>query len=263
MDLQLKNKVVFIAASSKGLGLATAEQLLQEEAIVIINGRNSERLKISQDALFAKYGDCVLSFSGNVTDPDFAHQLKIFIEEKFGKLDVLITNSGGPARAEFESISDEEWQSAYDLTFLSHVRLIRTLLPLLRKSSTANVLTITSVSVKQPIQNLILSNSIRAATVGLTKTLALELADEGIRFNSILPGWTKTDRVNSLMKSRADQNKTTVKEEMDKQSVEIPLGRLAEPEEFANVATFLVSPRASYLTGTMLSVDGGSVKGIF
>jgi 3-oxoacyl-[acyl-carrier protein] reductase len=178
MDLQLKNKVVFIAASSKGLGLATAEQLLQEEAIVIINGRNSERIKNSQDALFAKYGDCVLSFSGNVTDPDFAHQIKIFIEEKFGKLDVLITNSGGPARAEFKSISDEEWQSAYELTFLSHVRLIRTFLPLLRKSSTSNVLTITSVSVKQPIQNLILSNSIRAATVGLTKTLALELADE-------------------------------------------------------------------------------------
>ena len=263
MDLHLRNKIVFIAGSSNGLGLAIAEQLLQEDAVVIINGRNSQRLKMAKEILHAKYGENVQSLLGDVTDQNFATRLNKFISDKFGKLDILITNSGGPGKAKFESISDDEWQNAYELTFLSHVRLIRTLLPLLRKSPTANVLTITSVSVKQPIQDLILSNSLRAATVGLTKTLALELADEGIRFNSILPGWTKTDRVNSLMKSSADQNNTTIEQEMKKQSGEIALGRMAEPEEFANVATFLVSPRASYLTGTMLSVDGGSVKGIF
>jgi len=263
MDLQLRNKIVFIAGSSNGLGLATAEQLLQEGAVVIINGRNSQQLNSTEDALLPKYGDNVVSFLGDVTELNFPQLLSEFIKKKFGKLDILITNSGGPGRANFESISDDDWQNAYELTFLSHVRLIRTLLPLLRKSSTANVLTITSVSVKQPIEKLILSNAIRAATVGLTKSLALELADEGIRFNSILPGWTKTERVNTLMKSRANQNNSTIEEEMRKQSSEIALGRMAEPEEFANVATFLVSPRASYLTGTMLSVDGGSVKGIF
>ena len=146
---------------------------------------------------------------------------------------------------------------------MSHVGLIRELLPLLKKSTHSNVLTITSYSVKQPIPNLILSNSIRAATVGLTKTLSLELAKQGIRFNSIMPGWTLTERVKSLMENRAQINKTTVEQETKKQAQESPLGRMAEPEEFANIATFLVSPRSSYLTGTMISVDGGMVKGIF
>jgi 3-oxoacyl-[acyl-carrier protein] reductase len=136
------------------------------------------------------------------------------------------------------------------------------MLPLLRFSDTANVLTVTSYSVKQPIPNLILSNSIRAATIGLTKTLALELGKEGIRFNSILPGWTKTERVKILMENRAQLNNSSVENEIAIQASESPLGRMAEPDEFANVAAFLVSPRASYLTGTMLSVDGGMVKGI-
>jgi 3-oxoacyl-[acyl-carrier protein] reductase len=136
------------------------------------------------------------------------------------------------------------------------------MLPLLRFSDTANVLTVTSYSVKQPIPNLILSNSIRAATIGLTKTLALELGKDGIRFNSILPGWTKTERVKILMENRAQLNNSSVENEIAIQASESPLGRMAEPDEFANVAAFLVSPRASYLTGTMLSVDGGMVKGI-
>ena len=146
---------------------------------------------------------------------------------------------------------------------MSLVGLIRELLPLLKKSTHSNVLTITSYSVKQPIPNLILSNSIRAATVGLTKTLSLELGKQGIRFNSIMPGWTLTERVKSLMENRAQINKTTVEQETKKQAQESPLGRMAEPEEFANIATFLVSHRSSYLTGTMISVDGGMVKGIF
>ena len=144
---------------------------------------------------------------------------------------------------------------------MSHVRLIRAALPHLRESNAASVLTVTSVSVKQPIVNLVLSNSIRAATVGLTKSLALELGKDGIRFNSILPGWTETERVNDLMAFRAKNNNTTIEEEIRKQSAESPLGRMGQPEEFANAAAFLLSPAASYITGVMLNVDGGMYKG--
>jgi len=145
--------------------------------------------------------------------------------------------------------------------FLSHVRLIRAALPYLKKSNSASVLTITSYSVKQPIPNLILSNSIRAATVGLTKSLALELGPNGIRFNSILPGWTKTERVQELLKFIAEQNESTVEKEVDKITAECPLGRMASPDEIGRAAAFLLSPASSYITGVMLTVDGGMVKG--
>ncbi len=262
MDLLLAGKIIFIGGSSQGLGYATAETLLNEKAVVIINGRNQEKLEKTAERLNQKTNGSVFPFTGDVTNTNFPSELFEFIKSKFGKLDVLITNSGGPAPGAFESINDESWYNAFELSFLSHVRLIRAMLPLLRVSETANVLTVTSYSVKQPIPNLILSNSIRAATIGLTKTLALELGKDGIRFNSILPGWTKTERVESLMKNRAQLNNSSVEDEIKKQALESPLGRMAEPEEFANVAAFLVSTRASYLTGTMLSVDGGMVKGI-
>ncbi len=262
MDLLLAGKIIFIAGSSQGLGYAIAESLLNEKAVVIINGRNQEKLEKSSEKLTQKTNGTVFPFAGDVTNSDFPSKLLEFIRSKFGKLDILITNSGGPAPAAFELINDETWYNAFELSFLSHVRLIRAMLPLLRLSETANVLTVTSYSVKQPIPNLILSNSIRAATIGLTKTLALELGKDGIRFNSILPGWTKTERVKTLMDNRAQTNNSSVEDEITKQASESPLGRMAEPEEFANVAVFLVSPRASYLTGTMLSVDGGMVKGI-
>jgi 3-oxoacyl-[acyl-carrier protein] reductase len=181
--------------------------------------------------------------------------------ESLGGLDILITNAGGPPSGAFESFDDAAWEKALDLSLMSHVRLIRAALPHLRRSQAAAVLTITSYSVKQPIPNLVLSNSIRAATVGLTKTLALELGKDGIRFNSILPGWTETERVTELMTFRAGQNGTTVDEEIRKQMAESPLGRMARPEEFAKPAVFLVSPAASYITGVMLTVDGGMVKG--
>jgi 3-oxoacyl-[acyl-carrier protein] reductase len=176
-------------------------------------------------------------------------------------LDILITNAGGPPSGAFESFYEASWQKAIDLSFMSHVRLIIAALPFLCQSKAASVLTVTSYSVKQPIPNLVLSNSIRAATVGLTKSLALELGSAGIRFNSILPGWTATERVTELMTFRAKQNGTTVEYEIDKQSKDSPLGRMGTPEEFANAAVFLVSPAASYITGVMLTVDGGMYKG--
>ncbi len=263
MDLNLKDKIAFIAGSSQGLGYAIAQQLLEEGAIVILNGRNEQKLRNSLATLSSKSKDSVYSFAGDVSDKEFANNLKVFLEKNFNKLDILITNAGGPSPQKFEDIDDSTWYDAIDLSFMSHVRLIRSLLKFLKKSEVANVLTITSYSAKQPIPNLILSNSIRAATIGLTKTLAIELGKDAIRFNSILPGWTMTERVTDLMENRAKTNNSSVEEEIEKQALESPLRRLAEPQEFANVAVFLVSQRASYLTGNMISVDGGMVKGIF
>lgn len=261
MDLQLTGKKALVAGSSRGLGYAIAEVLLMEGAQVVINSRNPEKLAAAAEKLSKKSGYAVHTAPGDVTDPAVVENIIAQVINSAGGLDLLVTNSGGPPSGKFETIDEETWKKGLDLALLSHVRLIRAALPYLRKSEAASVLTITSYSVKQPIPNLVLSNSIRAATIGLTKTLALELGGDGIRFNSILPGWTNTERVQELMQDRADINNTTVEEEKRKQAAESPFGRMATPQEVANPAVFLLSPAASYLTGVMLAVDGGMYKG--
>lgn len=261
MDLQLQGKRALVLGASKGLGHATARGLALEGCDVVINGRNPEKLTAAAQGLAGEAGTKIVPLPGDVTDIPFAKHLVEETVNALGGLDLLVTNAGGPPAGNIESFDDDTWQHAVELSFLSHMRLIRAALPHLRKSDAASVLTITSYSVKQPIPNLILSNSIRAATVGLTKSLALELGYEGIRFNSILPGWTETERVYELLAHRAEAKGTTPSEEMATQMANCPLGRMASPEEFANVAVFLLSPAAGYVTGTMLSVDGGLYKG--
>ena len=263
MDLQLKGKIALVTGASRGLGAAVAETLSLEGAKVAINSRNSEKLIETGNRIQAKSGNSILAVAGDVTEPAFPDRLVRTVIDEFGGLDILVTNAGGPPPGRFDSFTDEDWQRAFESNLMSHVRLIRSALPYLEMSSCAAVLTVTSYSVKQPIPNLILSNSIRAATVGLTKSLALELGEKGVRFNSILPGWTKTERVEQLMASRAAANNSSIQEEIQKQAAESPLKRLAEPSEFAAAAVFLCSPAASYITGVMLSIDGGMVKGLF
>lgn len=262
MDLKLSGKVALVAGSSKGLGAAIAKQLSMEGASVVINGRNADRLDKTAADITNESGNPVLAVCGDVADLDVPQKLVDATISKFGRLDILVTNAGGPPRGLFADLDDAAWQKAFESLFMSPVRLIRAALPYLEKSDAASVLTITSYAVKQPIPNLVLSNSIRAATVGLTKTLALELAEKGIRFNSILPGWTTTERVEELMQSRANQNQTTLTQEYQKEADACALKRMATPEEFAAVAVFLVSPIASYMTGAMIPVDGGTVKGL-
>jgi len=261
MDLGLKNKRALVTGASRGLGFATARALALEGCRVAINSRNIESLTTSAQSLAQESGTQVVALAGDVTDPSVPEKLVAQCVEAFGGLDLLVTNSGGPPAGKFESFDDQAWQSAIELNLLSHVRLIRSALPHLRRSDSASVLTITSYSVKQPIQSLVLSNSVRSATVGLTKTLALELGRDGIRFNSILPAWTETERVHELMAHRARMNSTTIEEEIARQAQDSPLGRMGTPEEFASVAAFLLSPAASYVTGVMLTVDGGMYKG--
>lgn len=263
MDLQLAGKIALVTGASRGLGYATALLLAREGAEVIINSRDPEKLSAAASRIEQSTSQTVIALPGDVTDPAVPARLVEQIANQLGRLDILICNAGGPPPGAFDSFDDAAWQKAVEMSFLSQVRLIRAALPLLKQSRAASILTITSMSVKQPIVNLVLSNSVRAATVGLTKSLALELGKFGIRVNSILPGWTQTERVTELMTNRAKTNATSIDEEINKQAAESPLGRIATPEEFANAAVFLVSPAASYLTGVMLPVDGGMLKGTF
>lgn len=263
MDLQLKDKRAFVAGSSRGLGFATALALACEGCKVAVNSREKKNAKATAKKITKESGIQAYGFAGDVSKASNAESLIEAAASALGGLDILITNAGGPPAGSFESFDERAWQKAVDLSLMSHVRLIRAALPYLRKSSAASVLTITSYTVKQPVPNLVLSNSVRAATVGLTKSLALELGKENIRFNSIMPGWTQTERVMELMALRSKNNNTTVDEETAKQTAEIPLGRMGQPQEFANAAVFLVSPAAAFIHGVVLAVDGGIIKGTF
>ena len=263
MDLKLRDKRALVTASSRGLGFATARGLALEGCRVAINSRDHERLANAAMKISAETGVDVFPLVGDVSEGMVPERVVQQAVEALGGLDLLVTNAGGPPPGKFEAIDDPTWQKAIDLSLLSHVRLIRAALPALRQSEAASVLAITSYAVKQPIPNLILSNSVRAATVGLVKSLALELGGEGIRFNSILPAWTETERVYELMRNQAKNNNGTLEEVIALRAKDSPLGRMGTLEEFANAAVFLLSPAASYITGVMLTVDGGLYKGTF
>ena len=263
MDLQLEGKRALVTGASRGLGYATARTLAMEGCRVVINSRDPAKIESAAATLTEECGHEVVGLSGDVTSPGMPEHLAQRTVEALGGIDLLVTNSGGPPAGRFDTFDDDAWRSAFELIVLSHVRLIRAALPELRKSYSAGVLTITSFSTKQPIPNLILSNSLRSATVGMTKSLALELGGEGILFNSILPAWTETERVHELMVHRASVNGTTAEEEFAKQAADSPMKRMGKPQEFANAAVFLLSPAASYITGLMLSVDGGMYKATY
>ncbi len=264
MDLGLQGKKALVVAASKGLGFATAKQLVQEGAHVAICGRVQARVENAVQKLkeVRRQETAVFGFVTDVTNSAQIQQLVQDSASTLGGLDILVTNAGGPPGGTFDSTPIEAWEQAFHLTLMSVTHLIKAALPYLRQSNAPSILTITSISVKQPIAGLFLSNAIRPAVVGLTKSLSQELGPEGIRINSILPGWTATERVEEIMAYRAAQNGTTAEIEAAKITSTIPMRRMGRPEEFGAVAAFLVSPAASYVTGAMLQVDGGSYTGL-
>jgi 3-oxoacyl-[acyl-carrier protein] reductase len=263
MDLGLQNKVAIVVASSTGLGFAAADTLLGEGARVVICGRDAGRLETAQRTLQERHGVAnVAALQVDVLVSADNQRLIDFAVEQFGGLDILITNAGGPPSGTFDSVDLDGWQRGLNLTLMSVVQLVKAALPHLRQSDAASILTVTSVSVKEPIPGLLLSNVVRPAVVGLTKALSQELGIEGIRANSILPGWTATERVTYIFENRAKANGTSVAAEQEAINNAIPLKRMADPAEFGRVAAFLVSPAASYVNGVMLQVDGGLYHGL-
>jgi 3-oxoacyl-[acyl-carrier protein] reductase len=262
MDLGLKDKIVLVAGASRGLGAATAREFAREGATVILCARNEKALVKVQDAILREMKGQTASMvmPTDLTQDEDVERLINYATARFGRLDILVTNCGGPPTGRFEDHDLPAWQAAVDTVLFSVVRLIQTALPHLRKSETPSILTFASNSARQPVPNLTLANSLRLAVVGLTKTLALELGREGIRVNSILPAWTKTERVMEILTERAERNGTSVEEELARQAEESPLHRLGTPEEFARAAVFLCSPAVPFMTGVMLPFDGGIYK---
>ena len=209
MDLQLRDKVALVTAASKGLGKAVATRLAQEGALVAICARGEEQLKATSSEIETSTGRRVLPLQADVSVPDQADGLVRATVEEFGRLDILVTNAGGPPPGQFLDLTPEDWETAWRLTLMSAVRLLYAAVPVMKEQKEGSVLAITSVTVKQPLPNLVLSNSLRLSIIGLIKTLADELAADGIRVNGICPGWTRTDRVDQLLQAAAEGGQPT------------------------------------------------------
>lgn len=261
MDLGLQDKVVLVAAASQGLGAAVALEFAREGARLVICSRNKERIEARANAIRVETGAAVAPIVADVSKQEDVERLVEATVERFEGLDILITNAGGPPAAPLTELSPADYEDAFRLNMMSAVRLCYAALPHMLRQESGSIVTITSLSVKQPIDNLVLSNSIRLGVIGLTKSMANELGPRGIRVNSILPGWTRTSRVAELLEGRAQARGTSPEIEADRIARSFPLGRLAEPEEFARAAVFLASPAASYVHGVALLVDGGACQG--
>ena len=262
MDLFLKDIRVLVAASSSGLGAATARVFSQEGAVVTLNGRNAASLDEAATSLRSETHNQVHTVPADVSKPQQAAELVERAARAMGGLDILVTNAGGPPSGTFDAFDLDDWKQAIDLTLLSHVQLIRTALPYLRQSQHPAILTITSLTAREPLDNLTLSNGIRPAVVGLTNSLSKELASHNIRVNSILPGTVHTGRIDSLIQSRSQASRMTEDEVLQQMQDAVPLKRIGQPDEFARVAVFLCSPAASYVSGVALVVDGGRSESI-
>jgi 3-oxoacyl-[acyl-carrier protein] reductase len=262
MDMGLKGAVTVVTASSQGLGKATALALAQEGANLVMCARDVERLEAAAREIREQTGVEVITVPADVSTEEGISAVVAAAVERFGRIDVLVTNAGGPPPGDFTKHSDEAWQRAFELNLLSVVRLIRAALPHLQASGRGRIINFSSTSVKQPIEGLILSNSLRAGVIGMAKTLAGEFAPYGITVNNIAPGRIDTERVRSLDRNRATALGISEEEAKQAQIANIPLGRYGEPLELAALAVFLASDKASYITGTTIPVDGGMVKGI-
>ncbi len=261
MDLGLRGRVALVAAASKGLGRAVAEELAAEGARLVICARGQDGLEATRAAL-AEYGGDVVALPADVGEPQDVDRVVSAGLEAFGRIDILVTNCGGPPAGPFEQHGPDAWAKAVRETLGGAVNFARAVLPGMKERGWGRIINITSIAVKQPVDGLILSNSVRAAVTGFARTLANEVGGTGVTVNNVMPGFTWTDRVEELAERSAEAHGSTRDEVVAAWEADIPLGRLAEPREFAALVAFLASERASYITGTSIPVDGGWIRAL-
>ena len=262
MDLGLKNKVAVVAAASKGLGRAVALELAREGARVAICSRNRDQLRQTAEFIHGETGAEVYYEQVDVSRGDEVRTFVTNTANRFSEIHVLVTNAGGPPAGLFVSLRPQDWLHAFHLNLMSVVRLCSEVVPYMQRNRWGRIINVTSISVKQPLDGLMLSNSIRAAVVGFAKTLSNEVARYNILVNNVCPGYTRTERVEELSASMAERKGVSKDRIVAAWEQSIPMARLGEPEEFAALVAFLASERASYITGTTIPVDGGAIKGL-
>ena len=262
MDLGIRGRVALVAASSRGLGRAVAEELAGEGCDLIMCARGADALREAAEALREKSRVRVAAISADLTDPREVEKVIETGARELGPVDILVTNTGGPPAGPFEQHSPEAWADAVRQNLDSVVNLVRGVLPGMKQRRWGRIINVTSIAAKQPVDGLILSNAVRAAVTGMARTLANEVARFNVTVNNVLPGYTRTQRVDELAERRAKQAGITVEEAFAEWEREIPMGRLGEPREFGAMVAFLASERASYITGTSIPVDGGWIRSL-
>jgi 3-oxoacyl-[acyl-carrier protein] reductase len=261
MDLGLKGKVALAAASSEGIGRAVAETLAAEGADLVICARRAAPLEEARRALLDHGGE-VVAVPVDLTDPGGVGAVVAAAEEAFGRVDVLVTNTGGPPAGPFEAHSAEVWEEAVRQNLFSVLNLVRAVLPGMRERGWGRIINVTSIAVKQPADNLILSNAVRAAVTGFARTLATEAAGDGITVNNVMPGFTRTRRLTELAQRRAEIKGCAPEDIWATWHDEVPMGRVGEPRELAALVAFLASEQASYITAQSIAVDGGWIRSL-
>jgi len=262
MDLGIRGRVALVAASSRGLGRAVAEELAAEGVDLVLCARGAGPLAETAEAIRRAGGTRVVDVAADLTEPAEVERVVAAALEAFGRVDILVTNTGGPPAGPFESHSADAWREAVRANLDSVVNLTRLVLPGMKERRWGRIVNVTSIAVKQPVDNLILSNSVRAAVTGFARTLANEVAPFNVTVNSVMPGYTATARVDHLAERNAALRGTTAEAERAVWEQQIPMGRLGEPREFGAMVAFLASDRASYTTGASIPVDGGWIRGL-
>jgi 3-oxoacyl-[acyl-carrier protein] reductase len=262
VNLGLKDRVALVAASSQGIGRATAEAFAAEGCRVAMCSRNPQTLQAAAEEIRKQHNAEVLAQACDVGDAAEVKSFVAAVAEKFGGVDICVTNAGGPPAKGFLSATLDEWQRALDLNFLSTVYFAREVIPLMQRKRWGRIVTVTSITTKQPVPDLVLSNAVRAAVVGLVKSLANEFGKDGILVNNVGPGFTATDRLKELAKARASASGKSEQQIFEGWAADAPLQRLGDPREVAETIVWLASERASYITGQTVLVDGGIYKGL-